>query len=261
MVHPGARADLDVREALEHDGPARRPDAGGLAGWDSYTKSPGYIASRKLADADFLARRKQLGQAADLYRQVATGPTEHASEAAAKFKELLGAPLDQAPLAEVAGVLKMARQPGGPIAPGDLYKRGMALMARHASDDPKGALALLDVVAPLVPEKEKDTLKTARLNLLERIVAQTPGDPALASDLAVLYEDHDETDKCKALLMPLRDKLGLTEGARILGLILSREGNIEERTPCLSPTPRGGSSVSTRPSKGWRTSTSPPSSG
>jgi hypothetical protein len=41
-------------------------------------------------------------------------------------------------------------------------------------------------------------------------------------------------DRCRSLLEPLADKLGESEGARILGEIYAREGKVEESFKLLN---------------------------
>src|SRR5207244_1045133 len=103
------------------------------------------------------------------------GPTSHAAAARQKLTGMLDSPPE--PLAEATRVfeliLDMHRQ--NQLVVMDIYERGAKLAQQHEESDPKGALALLDVVAPLAPRFE-DQL-AARRRILERAVAREPDDP------------------------------------------------------------------------------------
>ncbi len=66
-------------------------------------------------------------------------------------------------------------------------------------------------------------------------MAAHPDDPNFASALAVDYEKAGAKDKCEKLLAPLADKLGTTEGARILGEIYASRGDFDRAYKLLDP--------------------------
>lgn len=116
---------------------------GGVSAWDSHTKSPDYVAGQKLDEADTLAKAGQIGKAANLYREVAIGSSEKASDAAGKLKGLLEGPMASAPAEESAKAFRtiLDVQKFGRItipAP-ELFQKGLALADRQAATDPKGA--------------------------------------------------------------------------------------------------------------------------
>jgi hypothetical protein len=190
-----------------------------------------------VAEADRLAAAGQARRGAELYREVMAGPTGHANQARDNLKHLIEAP--PASLDEAAGAFQVAldlERQNQPLVP-DLFERGRDLAGRHADDDPKGALALLETVAPLAPKPE-DQLALRR-RLLERLVAQTPDDAELASRLAVVYEAQGELGRCEALLAPHADRLGVREGAAILGRIYAGEGKYDQAHALLSPYVEG----------------------
>src|SRR5262249_61764776 len=82
---------------------------GGLIWWNAHTGSAEYKARRKVEEADRLAEAGELDRAASLYREVASGPTEHAVSAATKFKAQLEEALDKGPGKMVARGLPRAR--------------------------------------------------------------------------------------------------------------------------------------------------------
>src|SRR5262249_20870913 len=104
---------------------------------------------------------------------------------------------------------------------------------KHAADNPRAALTLLDAVAPLAPDPQ--ALAQVRQPLLERVVQKEPDDPEAASQLALVYEAQKHMDRCEKLLTPLRARLGTTEGARILGQIYARKGQFDDAHALLQP--------------------------
>ncbi|OWK46845.1 tetratricopeptide repeat protein [Fimbriiglobus ruber] len=207
--------------------------AGGI-GWTVHTNSPEYQAGRKIDEADRLAAAGQHGKAAGIYRDVLTGPTpKAAADARGKLAALFddpGPPADQAP--EVFRVaLDLGRRNQSPVP--DLYDRGVRLAQSRAADDPSAALDLLETVSPLAP-KPADILALRR-ELLEKLVASRPTDPAAASRLAVVYEATGQRDKCEALLVPHETQLGVLEGAAVLGRIYAERGKFDRAVTLLKP--------------------------
>jgi hypothetical protein len=65
--------------------------------------------------------------------------------------------------------------------------------------------------------------------------AAEPGDADVAIALASALEQAERLDEAKKLLLPIRAKLGDGEGARVLGLILAREGDWDGSHALLWP--------------------------
>src|SRR5262245_25906156 len=205
---------------------------GGLAAKQFLTVSESARALAQLDRADRHRATGEVEQAALLYAEVARGGTEHAETAAQKFDELLGEPLDEAPLSAAAGVLRVAANWAEDgrfqelVAP-----RGLELLSKHGADDPGGVVAVLEVVQP---QAEDGKAFDARVRpLLEAWVKRHREDARLATALARVYERGGEVDRAGELLMPYRDRLGSSEGARILGQRLARKGEFEQALPLL----------------------------
>jgi hypothetical protein len=206
--------------------------------WLERVHSPEYVAGQQLVEADRLAEAGQQGKAAALYRDVMAGNTSHAAPARSKFVQLLDAlpatPDDTAAVLHVA--VDWQQQTKQTLVP-NLFERGMDYAKQHTEDQPKGALAVLDVIAPLAPDAE--ACNAQRRALLERLVAQSPDDPDLASRLAVLYELQGDMAKCESLLAAHANRLGILEGARILGRIYAAQGKHEPAYALLKPYTEG----------------------
>jgi hypothetical protein len=207
----------------------------GLFFWIRHTSSPDYVAGQKLAEAARLAEAKQVGRAARLYAEVATGDSKHAREAADKLNALLDLPASAAPPEEAAEAVKAAvglsarRLDQFPR----LYERGVQLAEGYAGDRPRGALLVLDALAPVAPDPAQLAEKQAAV--LEKLIAAEPDNLDNVVRLALAHEARKDLDRCEKLLAPLAGKLGDTEGARALGVIwLRKPGKLDDAERLLT---------------------------
>jgi hypothetical protein len=206
---------------------------GGLVGWNAYTHTPEYKAGRQLAQAQQLLAEDRVAEAAAIYRDLILGNTSRAAEARDKLKGLIETP--RGSLEQTAAVFKVAvelHQLNRSVVP-DLYQRGATQAQAHADDEPAGALALLESVAPLAPPRA-DVLAVRR-RLLERLLAQDPQNAELASRLAVACSEQGDEARCEAVLVPFADRLGALEGAAILGHIYARKRLYDKAVALLEP--------------------------
>jgi hypothetical protein len=202
---------------------------GAVYGVHTLINSNWYVARRQMEQADGLVASGQVAEAVDLYEGVATGPTDYAPDAIARLAELVERPNPRILPADTAAAFRasarLLKAGRWPKAQADLYNMGMSRVNALAPADPRGAVLVLEAVAPLAP-KGDDPSALAR-ELLERVVAQAPGDVEMVSRLAVLDEAQNQFDRCTKLLEPLRERLGESEGARILGMIDARASRVE----------------------------------
>ncbi len=215
----------------------------GLIAWISYTTSRDYLAAKRLAEGDRLAEAGQVVPAAQAYQEVALGLTRHSPAARQKLEDLLDAPAVRASAANATAVVVKVvslNRTGPPAVP--LLGRGLKLVEHFAQSDPRGALTVADALAPLLAnknpalvKKEADALAAVQLKLLERVVQKEPANVEMASRLAVLYEQKKDLARCEKLLAPHEKRLGLTEGARVLGQIYARQGKFEQAYALLQP--------------------------
>ena len=115
----------------------------------------------------------------------------------------------------------------------DIFPRGMKVVTAHLDANPTGALAVLAALEQAVPKGE-DILPT-RQKLLERLTREQPDNVDLAAQLAVVYEQTGQRDRCLALLEPLKNKLGTSDGARALGMVYFEKGRNDEALALLQP--------------------------
>ncbi len=205
--------------------------AGG-GGWYQYTNTPTYLATAKLADADALAAEGKTGQAAKLYLEVARGKALQ-SQAKTKFNGLFTTPpADGTEAADLYRVAMNLHREQNSLIP-DLFTRGMAYVHEHLISDPKAALGVLEIIAPLATKP--DEILSLRIQLLEKLQAADPSDLDVASKLAVVYEAKGKLDLCEKLLVPLEGKLGTRDAAATLGRIYSRKGDFDKAIGLLKP--------------------------
>ncbi|MBI1373693.1 MAG: tetratricopeptide repeat protein [Phycisphaera sp.] len=205
--------------------------------WGSVTSSPDYKAGLRVAAADDLRDDGKPGRAAIIYKEVATGATSHAAEASKRLDELVSGALIKAPAKDAKDIVDAAiavrRRSKADNPYGDLYAKGVEAVLRIGEADPRAASELLEALRPAAPDEKE--FSERQLALLERVLAKEPNDVALASRLAESYEATDNLDKCQALLEPMRDKLGDSEAARILGQIYAAKGEHEKAYTLLEP--------------------------
>lgn len=204
-------------------------------GWHVHVNSPEYRAKTTLAQAATAQAAGDLPEAARLFGAVATGDTTHAAAACAALQTLLDGPLRERPLTETAPTLAilvdLKRDAPVPLSSLDVQAWAVKLVQTRGQQDIRGALLVLDQVARLPQAAEP--LNALRRDLLEQLVKKEPQDPAAASQLAVVYEQQGDLDKCEALLAPHAERLGMLEGARILGQLYARQGKEEQGEPLL----------------------------
>jgi hypothetical protein len=180
--------------------------------------------------------------AARAYQSLALRGQDEADNAAAALKSLVENPDARVPLGEEAGVFEAAAQVArrgrqGSLDRADVAARAMALAAARGSADPRDALAVLDAARPLMIDTRP--LDAARLPLLRAWAAAEPSNLAAIVPLAAALidgpPDKAAAAQAKALLTPVRDRLGDGDGARVLGTILANDGDYDGAYALLWP--------------------------
>ncbi|MGN6370408.1 MAG: hypothetical protein ACTHN5_19305 [Phycisphaerae bacterium] len=200
----------------------------GIVQMTAYMASPEYQAKQQMATAEGLVKGGHLAQGAKIYEGLVLRGTPQADAAAGAVKGLLTGGCQTAAPAEEAGVFSaavaIARQTGK-IEAGQITEVGMKLATARGGENPKAFVGVLDAIKPLVLDPR--SLNEERLVLLQKWAAAEPGNLEVIVPLAGLMEEKGETGEAKKMLMPVKEKLGDGEGARVLGLILAREGDLE----------------------------------
>jgi hypothetical protein len=204
----------------------------GFGIWHHHVNTPEYLAAararEKMYQADQFVSEGKIGQAAALYRDLALGRGEHATDALANIGNLLNGPVDQAPASEAAAYYRTALEIRRrlPDTLPDLPQSGLKSADHRSETDPRGALLILDAVAPALNDRAQ--LGSRRLQLLEKVMVKDPDDLEVRGQLAEVYESKRDDAKCEQLLLPFRDRLGTTTGARVLGQLFARQGKLDD---------------------------------
>ena len=210
---------------------------GGLAlGWNIYTSSPVYRAQQEIKRAAELMQSGESLKAAGIYRQQISGPS--ATEARTGLKEAVEACLQSDKSQTVAGAMRIvATLPASVNKPepliADAFNHGLSLVAKFRTNDVEGALSILAETTPL--GTTNDNVKPLRMDLLKESIAANPDNTNRVVELALIYEADEQLDESAKLLMPYQQRLGSTEGARILGQYLLNEGKHEDAYGLLYP--------------------------
>lgn len=203
----------------------------GGAGW-SYIQSPEFQMGRKLAAAERQEQQGQLTDAMQGYQEVLGANTGSSAEARTRLEGLMARPAgDERPaLLRLAFQLKRQRKA---FLNQDLAQNAADMANAVQARDPRLALHILDVLAEQPGEADK--LAQQRQALLVATVQAHPDDVDAASRLALWHEQRGEIQAAKALLLPVKEQLGASEGARLLGRILAHEGQFDESYALLQP--------------------------
>ena len=208
-----------------------------FAGVGAWYCSPDGIAMRQLRQADQLAAAGKIGQAADICQRVVLANVAREEEAKQRLVDWLAKPPASAPAKEKFELWRAAQRlfDAGqwPQDQASLAKRALELADQVVNEDPSAALDLVESAWPLLAEP---AVQGALVRpTLERAAKKIPGDLRLTVQLAITYDAEQNEAECERLLAPLMEKLGSTEGARILGQIRARQGNFAEAHSLLSP--------------------------
>ena len=204
--------------------------------WNIHTTSPEYLAREQMQRASEFMQAGKPMQAAGIYRQQLFGPL--ATDARGGLQKAIETCLQADKAQTVAAALHLlaglpveVNRPT-PLVP-DAFDRGFASVVKFSADNPDDALEILNSTAELDPNNAK--VPPLRIDLLKRVIAAHPDNTNRVVDLAVIYENNKQMEECWQLLRPYKDRLGATEGARILGQKLLEEQNYSDAYGLLFP--------------------------
>lgn len=212
-----------------------------MIGLSTYTSSPEYRARESMAEAEQQATAGHQMQAAQLWFQVADGRTSLVPEAVVRLEQVVSdtiAAENAASLASLAtSVQKLQNRDARRQLSSGLFDAAITLIDSQSDSKAGDCLKLLDAVTPFAADGSEPSV--SREALLEKAVMQEPNDPGPASELAVLLEARGELERCEAILAPHAQRLGQSEGARILGQLRAQAGRLEESRALLLPYTQG----------------------
>jgi len=210
---------------------------GGCFAFQAYYNSPEAVAGCDLAAAERSLATGQHSEAIARYEKVAAGSTSKATTARQSLFSWLAAPpattTPQDWQAAWQAAVRLQRGGQWNQSRQELADRGVALAAQSIAPAPDVALKLLEESAEIDGDPKASAPK--RRDLLEALYAARPGDVAVTVLLAKALETEENVERAVTLLMPLREKLVDTEGARILGQHLAASGKYDEAYPLLTP--------------------------
>ncbi len=206
-------------------------------GWQAHLASPEYQARQNLQAAATSLKQGQPLRAATTYLPLAEG-RYYTAESREGLRASLEQCLQSDSAALVAGGLNMLaglpprlNQPT-PLVP-DAFQRGLSLVEKFKTRDLDAALDILKSTAALEPTNA--VIKPLQIDLLKLAIAAKPDNTNRVVELALIYEADKQLDESVKVLLPYRQKLGETEGARILGQYLLEQGKYEEAYGLLFP--------------------------
>jgi hypothetical protein len=205
-------------------------------GYSVWYFSPDAIAQRQLAQADRLAAAGNLAGACDICQRVVLANVARDKEAKERLVGWLAKPPAQAPAREKLelwrAAVRMHDAGQWPQDPEALAQRALELAEDSADADPQVALDFVESSWPLLAQPQQAVARVRPL--LTRMQQKLAADLRLAVQLAMTYDFEQDDDACEALLLPHADKLASSEGARILGQIEARRGNVQRAYTLLS---------------------------
>lgn len=209
---------------------------GGWVAQNSYTSSPKFHAGQQLAKAAAALEAGNDLEAARLYKTVATGGARE-SEGRAGLQQALDRCLDSNSPETLQKAFELidrlpANLQSPPLVP-DAFDRGIKHVERIGTSDPDAALDLLAAVRLIDPTNA--AARPLEVGYLTTVLAANPHRTNRAVELALIHEADQDWDACVRVLEPVRDGLDSTEGARILGQHLLRQGENEAAYALLRP--------------------------
>lgn len=210
--------------------------AGGWIGFQTWYFSDAAIAARKLREAERLAQQGEVGKAAAIHQELVLtdAPNQHIAEFTL-FQWLSNPPEKARPQDRVEiwrAAVALSRAGRQMFREDLLATTAVELAGAIADAEPKGALALLEESARFVADPKARVQQTRPI--LERIRQKLPGDLGSAVQLAITYELEGDEAGCEKILAPLGEKLGDSEGARILGQIAAHRGEFDRAYTLLT---------------------------
>ena len=199
---------------------------------NTYQSSGDYRAKKDLGEAGRLVDAGSYLEAAPIYSRLIQHHPAHEAESRQQLVEISRKIIAQGSPEETASILALEAEPHLIDLFPEFRQTALTAVERFEESEPKVSLRILRL-AQSHDRTKADELIPTEIALLERLVSHTPEDMALRGELALLYESGGNLEKCAELLLPFKDQLGATEGARILGSLLLAQGLHSEAYPLL----------------------------
>lgn len=204
--------------------------------WGDYTSSPKYRVEKALAAAGAARGGGDPVKAMALYESILTASElPRKEEARDGYSASFNDALDNLPLEQKQTAIKRAlvARNLSPAPVQDIAERVLRFVEKAGNSDAVAAASLMKAALPAVQASESIAYRGAWRGFLEKAVAADPANEKPAIDLAVILDEEDKPEECRKLLSPHTAKLGQTEGARVFGQLLVRDGKFAEGAPLL----------------------------
>jgi len=219
---------------------------GGLAiagfGTQQYVSSDKYINGKAFAKAEAAVAQGALPEAMVLYKDVFDNSDYYQMQVKSNIRNLVRAKTlkdtNNQDLANVLTTLNSFSPAPLNSVPEDVYQLALTRIKNNDKSDNISIHKLLHAARELnVVNPENlflEDLSSTDMDLILDINKTTPTNLEAAVELSEYYYGQEKTAEVKAVLAPVKDRLGDTEAARILGQIFISEGNNKEAYPLLS---------------------------
>jgi len=210
---------------------------GGIVAESAYKSSPEYIAKQQLKKAEAALSSGEALRAAGIYSEMVRSGSA-VVEARAGLRNALQQCVTNAIPSKVEGAFKLlaAMKTRGDSPDSfvpDAWKQGMTAIERFRGE-PEAALDILGEVRKL-GQPTNGAAESLQVELLKSAIAARADNTNRVVELALIFEEREQMPEAIKLLKPYQEKLGATEGARMLGKALLAEGNYEAAYQLLFP--------------------------
>lgn len=203
--------------------------------YNEYVNSPEYIAKNLYNEALELIEDKQFADAISNLKLVHKGGSSYTQVATKKLDELISdtylktlSPSENYQVVNSATKISMLASKREEL--------GIQYFEKFVETDPKIASDFADlIVSSSNDENIIKTYEEKNYNLLKMLFSQQSGDYDIALKYAALEERYNQCEMCIDILEPHFEKLGLTEGARILGQSYAAGREVDKAYKLLSP--------------------------
>lgn len=212
--------------------------------WMDHTSSPEYKTGQMMAEAEQLENGGNWKQAAFKYQEAASHTSSHRPKAIAEFSRILKEKLPDASIGDARECLQRSvnvqKYADAEFATRVIHEYCAATIENHRAEAPADCHGLIKVVDPLVaaakdPGASREWVTTTSRELLEAAVDSKNSPIDLVVELALVLEEEGNLERCEEVLQARKDDLGATEGARMLGQMYSRRGDIDNAYTLLMP--------------------------
>lgn len=204
-------------------------------GYQQHINSDKYLGKTLLAEAETAFAENDYSSALNKYKLLHRNHSSYQESALMGYKRIMSLEIlsqqDNSQLATLIEIAKNFNQSPLKNDPSAIYNLALERINAKNNKDLVGTHSLLHASRDL--KKEGESFEELDLKLITEINQTSPNNLSIASELAEHYFAQENLVATKNVLEPVRDQLGSSEGARILGQIYVSEGNNQAAYPLL----------------------------